>query len=134
MSGMEPLLLLGGGAGLAAYGQIQQGKAERNAANFNATMIERQSAQKEQLQRTQSQRQIGAIRAGISKSGVRTEGTPLMVLAESAANAEIDALNTRYGGEMEAGLSRSRGANASRAAKIGAATSLLQSAQKAFQG
>ena len=51
-----------------------------------------------------AQRQIGSIRAGVSKSGATMAGTPLAVLSESAANAEIDALNTRYSGQREAAL------------------------------
>jgi hypothetical protein len=120
------------GTGLSALGSIRQGQAASAAANYNAQIAERSAVQKEQIQRTAAQRQIGAIRAGIAKSGARTEGTPLMVLAESAANAEIDALNTRYSGQMEASLSRSRGRNDRRAAYWNAGTSLLTSASRNF--
>jgi hypothetical protein len=120
------------GTGLSAVGSIRQGQAASAAANYNAQMAERSAGQKEHLQRTQTQRQIGAIRAGIAKSGARTEGTPLMVLAESAANAEIDALNTRYSGQMESSLYRARGANDRRAAYWNAGTSLLTGASRIF--
>jgi hypothetical protein len=53
------------------------------------------------------------------------EGTPLMVLAESAANAEIDALNTRFTAGREATLSTMRGQEGRRAAYWSAGTSLL---------
>ena len=120
------------GSGLSAVGSIRQGQAASAAANFNAQTAERSAAQREALQRTQSQRQMGAIRAGIAKSGARMEGTPLMVLAESAANSEIDALNTRFGGQAEASLSRARGRNDRRAAYWNAGTSLLTSASRIF--
>jgi hypothetical protein len=48
-----------------------------------------------------------------------------MVLAESAANAEIDALNTRFSTGREMGLQRMRGQEARRAAYWSAGTSLL---------
>jgi hypothetical protein len=120
------------GTAMGALGSIRQGQAASAAANYNAQMAERSAAQKEQLQRTAAQRQMGAIRAGIAKSGARTEGTPLMVLAESAANAEIDALNTKYSGQMESSLYRARGANDRRAAYWNAGTSLLTGASRIF--
>jgi hypothetical protein len=115
---------------LTAAAAIRQGQAAKAAANFNAQMAEKVSGQKESLQRTLSQQRMGAIRAGIAKSGARTEGTPLMVLAESAANAEIDALNTRYTGQMESSMYRARGANDRRAAYWNAGTSLLTGASR----
>ena len=59
-------------------------------------------------------------------------GTPLAVLSESASNAEIDALNTRYSGQREASLYEARGRNAKTAGYMRAGTSLLSSAGKYF--
>ena len=148
MSGMEGFLLSMGasagtaatvgtvasvvGTGLAVAGAIQGGKAESQAAQFNADSARMEAQARETAQRTAAQRQLGSIRAGVSKSGATMEGTPLAVLSESAANAEIDALNTRYSGQREAALYEARGKNARTAGYMRAGTSLLSSAGKYF--
>ena len=129
MSGMEIALL---GSIVGAVGAIQGGKAENSAAQFNAQSARMEAESRENAQRAQAKQQLGAIRAGVSKSGATMEGTPLAVLSESAANAEIDALNTRYSGQREAALYEARGKNARTAGYMRAGTSLLSSAGKYF--
>jgi hypothetical protein len=113
-------------------GAISQGKAAQSAAEYNARSAEIEAQSRETAQRDQAARQMGAMRAQIAKSGATSEGTPLMVLAESAANAEIDALNTRQMGQRQATLYRAQGANARKQSYIQAGTSLLSSAGKFF--
>lgn len=118
------------GTGLSVVGAIQGGKADASANQFNADAARREAASREAAQRTAAQRQLGSIRAGVSKSGATMEGTPLMVLSESAANAEIDALNTRYSGQREGALYDSRARNARTAGYMRAGTSLLTGASR----
>jgi hypothetical protein len=113
------------GTGLGVAGAVRAGQAASMAGQYNAESARMEGAVREAAQRQQSGRQLGAIRAGISKSGATMEGTPLMVLAESAANAEIDALNTRFTAGREATLSTMRGQEGRRAAYWSAGTSLL---------
>ena len=113
------------GTGLSVMGALRAGQAGQQAATYNAETARMEGAMREAAQRQQASRQLSSIRAGISKSGARMEGTPLMVLAESAANAEIDALNTRFSADREVGLQRMRGQEARRAAYWSAGTSLL---------
>ena len=113
-------------------GALSQGKAAQSAANYNAQSAEMEAQSRETAQRAQAARQMGTMRAQIGKSGATSEGTPLMVLAESAANAEIDALNTRISGQRQSNLYRAQGANARRTSNIQAGTSLLSSAGKFF--
>ena len=120
------------GTGLGVFGALQAGQAGQQAAAFNMESARMEGVMREAAQRQQSQRQIASIRAGISKSGVTTEGTPLMVLAESAANAEIDALNTRFSTGRQMELERMRGTQARRAAYWSAGTSLLAGASRIF--
>lgn len=118
------------GAGLSVAGALGAGKADASANQFNADAARRESESRENAQRTAAQRQLASIRAGVSKSGATMEGTPLMVLSESAANAEIDALNTRYSGQREAALYDSRARNARTAGYMRAGTSLLTGASR----
>ena len=120
------------GTGLSVISSIQSGKAEAKAAQYNAESARREAQARETAQRTAAQRQLGSIRAGVSKSGATMAGTPLAVLSESASNAEIDALNTRYSGQREASLYEARGRNAKTAGYLRAGTSLLSSAGKYF--
>lgn len=113
------------GTVVGAVGAIRGAQAEAGAANYNAEMARRDASAKEAAQRVQQQRQLSNIRASVGKSGATMEGTPLMVLAESAANAEIDALNTRYSGIAESNLYSSRAKNARSAGNLRAGTSLL---------
>ena len=118
------------GTAVSVIGAIQGGKADASANQFNADAARREAASREAAQRTAAQRQLGSIRAGVSKSGATMEGTPLMVLSESAANAEIDALNTRYSGQREGALYDSRARNARTAGYMRAGTSLLTGASR----
>jgi hypothetical protein len=118
------------GTAMSAAGALSQGKAAQSSANYNAQYALIESQSRETAQRAQAARQLGTMRAAIGKSGATSEGTPLLVLAESAANAEIDALNTRYTGQRQANLYRAQGANARSQGYLTAGTSLLTAASK----
>ena len=113
------------GSGLGALSAVQQGRAGQAAANYNAEVAGAEAASRERAQRDEAERRLGSIRSQLGKSGATTAGTPLLVLAESAANAEIDALNTRASGGLQQTLYRSSGRNARTAGTIRAGTSLL---------
>jgi hypothetical protein len=117
-----------------AIGYAKAGESEYEAAKYNAETARAESLAKSNAQREQAKAQIGSIRAGISKSGASFEGTPLTVLAESAANAEIDALNTLYSGERESTLAMMQGRAARTAGYFKAGTSLLKAAEKSSYG
>jgi hypothetical protein len=70
-------------------------------------------------------RQQSTTRTAIAKSGVTASGTPLNVLAESAANAEIDALNARYEAFNEAASLRRGGKEAQKTSYVRAGSRLL---------
>lgn len=132
---------------LKAFGQFETAKAQEEAYQFNADMAERNAAQtrlaaaqEERLSRIQARKQIGSMKSAYGASGVNLEGSPVDVLAESIAMAELDALNIRYGGEMKArGLefdaasSRYAGAQARISGRIGAAASLMEAGQKSAE-
>ena len=127
-----PMAMAAVGGVMQAGALASQSRAENAAAQFNARSAEQEAASKESLIRNQAARQIGTIRSQIGKSGATSAGTPLLVLAESAANAEIDALNARYTGERQAALYRVGGANAKAQGRVMAGASLLSSASKIF--
>lgn len=145
-------------AGIGALGAIQAGNAQ--AANFqsqaeaqryNAAIAEnnaKASAEQANAAEEAQRRKAAAIRgeamAAIGQSGTGYDGSNLDMLRQSSANAELDALNIRYQGQMNysglmaqsemeqrAALQSGRNASDARAAGyVGAATSLLSGAAK----
>lgn len=127
-----PMAMAIGGTIMQAGAMRAQGKAEAAAAEFNARSAEQEASSREALIRQEAARRMGTIRSQIGKSGATSAGTPLLVLAESAANAEIDALNAQYTGQRQAALYRAGGQNARSQARVTAGASLLSSASKIF--
>lgn len=113
-----PIMLLAtiATSALGAYSAVQAGNAQSasyqsqsQAANYNAT-IQKQNADvahqqanaREEAQRRQARQQLGKMRAAIAQSGTGLEGSNADIYGQSAANAELDALNIRYEGDLEA--------------------------------
>jgi hypothetical protein len=145
---------------IGAIGAIQAGNAQaasyqsqQQAANYNATIeaqnarVARQQANaREEAQRRQARQVLGEQRAALAQAGIGLSGSAADVYGQSAANAELDALNIRYEGELQArGLlaqseltryeGKVAGMNASSARRGGyldAASSLLVGGSKAY--
>jgi hypothetical protein len=108
----------------------------------NARRVRFDAAAEEERQRRETRKDLGRSAATISQAGIGPPGTGSagMALAQSAAEAELSALNIRYGGETEgqayearagqhetdrrAALRRARAAK--RSGIIGAASEALQ--------
>lgn len=142
------ILALAGG-GIGAYASLRAGKAQEKMAKYNAAVAMREAAAakeaaayEEKQQRRQTEKLLSKQRAAYAKAGVQFTGSPLLVMEETAAEAELDALAIRRGGEIAAGraisqaaLDRMRGKQFRRAGRIGAVTSLLGGgATAAFMG
>lgn len=150
---VESLALWGmaASAGLGAIGSIQQGFASRQQAEYNAQVAEQnaaaaraQAALDESTSRKKSSMVLGAIRARAAANTGDVSGSALDVLADSASEAELEALTLRYQGEVkarqmesEAAIERRRGKNAILEGFVGAGTRLLTAggyALKAYGG
>lgn len=104
------------GMAMSALSAMKQGEAQSDAlksqaqaqqynaavAEQNAQTAEAQGNANEEAQRRKARMVIGAQRAGISESGIGNEGTGSDLVQQSAANAEMDALNIRYGAQLQA--------------------------------
>jgi len=123
-----------------AFGAIRQGQAAAAQAAFQARVFEQQAAfarqraaRREAVFRRDVRRVKGTQRALLAKSGVKVEeGSPLLLQVETAAQAELEALTIRAGGDItsarlrqQAILQRMAGRSARTAAGIGAGASLL---------
>jgi hypothetical protein len=120
------------GAVSAAAGQRQAGEAKAQAAEYNMAITQLEAdAEKDRIRR-ESESYQSSLQVARAKSGVTSEGTPLMVMAESAANAEVDALNTQWTADRTNELYGMQASSARTAGNIGAGTTLLLGPSKLF--
>jgi len=128
------------GAGVTAYGQIQQGKtanvlAQRNAQimNRNATIAQQNAEFNAKLKEREDSRKRKNQQAGLQASGVEIyEGTNLIAFADQEWTDEINAELIRRGGQneaanlqMQASVESARGQAAQTAGYTAAGGSLL---------
>lgn len=81
--------------------QARQADYRANIADLNASMASQQAGAREEAQRRESRQELGRQRAAFAQAGVGFSGSVLDVGRESAISAELDALNTRYAGQVE---------------------------------
>jgi len=127
------------GTGVSIMAQMQQGKEQKAWSNYNAAVAERDAetartnaAYEAGLKRKEGEKILGRQRALFAKRGVTFEGSPLLLMEQTAADIEMDALMIERGGKVagqryqsEAVLSRMEGTAAKRAGYYGAGTTLL---------
>jgi hypothetical protein len=97
------------GTALSVMGQIQAGKAQKGMAEYNAAVdrnnaiAARQSAKYDADRMRDNTRKLLAMqRAKYGMSGGGFSGTPLLVMEQTAKEAEMDAQAVEYGGELKA--------------------------------
>ena len=128
------------GAGVSAYGQIQQGKtanmlAQRNAQimNRNATIAQQNAEFNAKLQEREDRRKRAGQQAGLQASGIEIyEGSNLIAFANQEWTDELNAELIRRGGQneaadlrMQAGVTIAEGQAAKSAGYASAGGSLL---------
>src|ERR1051325_10333861 len=111
-----PIAIMIASAVVGAAGAISSAKAQRasykaqqQADNYNATVnrdnatnAENAASANELAMRRTNQLRLGAMRAQIGSTGGGFAGTNLELADQDASTAELDALNTRYRGQMQA--------------------------------
>lgn len=93
-----------GGQTAKANARSQQDAANYNAeiAAQNAAVARQQASAREEAQRRQARQVLGEQRAALSQAGIGLAGSAADVYGASANAAELDALNIRYEGELDA--------------------------------
>lgn len=126
-------------AALSAAGAVAAARAESGAAGFRAEMAQRQAERERQIaardaagRRRDGSRDRAAERARLAGRGVSGEGTPLLLEAARAAEAELEAQEILDDGanrgvmrEQQAELARARARNARRVGALRAGSTLL---------
>jgi hypothetical protein len=114
------------GSGISAIGTYKAGQAQAKAYEYNAKMATEQAAYEEEQSREKFKQLMGQQKALYAKAGVSlTSGSPLLVLAEQASEAEEEALNIRYAGANQATMYKWQAEQAKQAGTIGAFGSFL---------
>lgn len=134
------------GAGVSAYGQMQQGKtanafAQRNAMiqNRNATIAQQNSEFNAKLKEREDQRRRKNQAAGLQASGIEIyEGTNLIAMATQEFTDDMNAQLIRRGGTIEsqnlqqqAAITSAQGTASQQAGYTSAGASLLTGAGQA---
>lgn len=88
---------------MSAQSTSANAKAQAQQAELDAEAVRQQSAMREDFVRQQSGAALGEQRASAAQSGFDpSSGSLLKLQSESAQAAELDALVTRYEGQLEA--------------------------------
>ena len=142
MASLPMLAIAGLGLGVAgtiatAQAQRQAGRDQQAAYDLQAAAAERTGLQEEQVARARLAKLLSSQRALYAKAGVDlSTGSPLTVLAATAAEGEREALTIRTGAEEEAEFLRFQGRAARAAGSTQAGATLLSglgsTATKAF--
>lgn len=134
---------------MQAVGSIFSGNAEAaqysaaaKNADINARTAYQQAGAREEMQRRENAQRLGDQRAIVAQSGFDpSTGSILTLQGNSAANAELEALTTRYEGQLQALSFTNQAANyrasASSARTTGylnAAGALLGGASRSYTG
>lgn len=126
--------LAAAGTATSVVGQVNAGKAAQQAGEYNAQVATEQASTAETNQRLQDAQVIASGRAISGASGVdANSGSPLAVGAQNARQSEINALNIRRSGTLQAYSDRVSGANAQAASNINATGTLLTGGAKVGQ-
>ena len=137
-----PLIALGvglAGTTLSSVGQIQAGRAQKAGYDYNAKVNEADAvaarasaAREEEVHREKLKRLMGTQKAVFGAAGVEMEGSPLLILMNTAAEGEREAEFIKYGGEVEATkslnearLNRLYGRTVAKSGIIGGASTFL---------
>ena len=111
-----PVILSVASTAFSVIGAIQQGnaqsaqyKAQAQAADYNAKVAEnnaiainQQTAAREDAERRQRRIRLGSAAASMSQSGLTDTGSIMDMFDQSAIESELDILNSRYEGNLQA--------------------------------
>lgn len=119
---------------MQVLGASKGGKADANTFNAAAASETRDAYSNEEAQRRQFRQFQGTQAAAIAQAGTGYGGTSSNVMDQSAVQAEIDALNTRYRGLSRATLYRAQGSAAKKQGNSMAGAALLNGVASYYGG
>jgi hypothetical protein len=103
-------------AATAAVGAVAEGQAQKEAykaqananeynakvSDMNAQIARNNASVREEAMRRKARQVLGQQRGALGQSGIQMTGSALDIIQQSTTMAELDALNTRYEGDLQA--------------------------------
>ncbi len=120
------------GSVIGAAGSISAANAEKTAAQQNAASARMQAQEDARRAKRQSDALIGRQRAVTGVSGTTLEGSPLLIVQDSAREAEIEMRHILAGGAARARAYQQAGRAAAQAGFIDAGSTLLSGVGRAL--
>lgn len=131
MSAAAPALAIVGSV-VSAAGSISAGNAQKKAAQQNAALARMQAEEDARRSRRQSNALMGRQRAVVAASGTTMEGSPLLIVQDTAAEAETEIRHILRGGAARASAYQQAGGAAAQAGLIDAGSTLLSGVGRAL--
>lgn len=120
-----PAAAIAASVGLSVAGSLFGSSASKKAAKEAARLERINAAERERISRRESSALLARQRTIIAAQGTTVEGSPLLILEDTAAEAELEALNIRAGGDAAARSRISEGRAASQAALFDAGSTII---------
>ncbi|MGA2160058.1 MAG: hypothetical protein ABSG90_12710 [Dehalococcoidia bacterium] len=134
MAGLFSGMGLAGGT-VGAVAQYKKGQAESAAYDYNANVALEKMREESEASTAKFSNLMGRQRSLYAKAGVDiTKGSPLLILADTAMQAEEEQERIKYAGETSATLQKYYGDVASYAGTTGAMGTFLTSIGRAGLG
>lgn len=111
--------------GLQARGIREQAEAQAGASQYNARLAELTARENAARIRREGHRAVTSDLVRKANSGLQLSGSPLMALADEAAEVERKAVDELVAGRNTAALDRGQARNTIRAARTAQGASLL---------
>ena len=120
------------GTVISAAGTISAGNAQKKAQQQNAALVRVQAEEDARRSRRQSEALMGRQRAVVAASGTTLEGSPLLIMQDTAAEAETEIRHILRGGQARASAYQRAGSAAAQAGFIDAGSTLLSGVDRAL--
>lgn len=120
------------GSVIGAAGSISAGNAEKKAAQQNAALARMQAEEEARRTRRDTDALMGRQRAVVGASGTTMEGSPLLIVEDTAREAEIEIRHILRGGAARAESLRQSGNAAAQAGFLDAGSTLLSGIGRAL--
>jgi hypothetical protein len=116
----------------SGYGQYESGQEQRGAYDYNASVTLEQMRQKEQTSEAKYSNLIGKQATAYAAAGVDiASGSPLLVMAHTAAQSGAEQMSEAQSGDQEAALQRYYGKVAAFNGTVAGISSFISGLSKA---
>jgi hypothetical protein len=129
-----PMIVSAAAATVKAVGDYSSAQSEARGLQRDATINDRQTAEEEARIRYRNEFVLSEATQDVSGSGLTASGSTLTTLRENAKRLELEALDTRYQGQLTSAKLRNNAQALKRQSYVSLAGGLLGSAAEVLKG